>query len=66
MRIWLKDIRQINGMTLADVASKVGISVNAYFMIEKGERNPKVDTAQKIARVLKFNWTKFFPEKKGA
>lgn len=54
-------------MSQACVAEKSGITQSAYFYIENGERRPSVETAKKIAAVLGFDWTLFFPdEKKGA
>lgn len=61
-RIWLKDIRNSNGMTQNIVAYKCGFTREYYNMIESGERgNPlPVPTAQKIAEVLGFNWQRFY------
>ena len=58
-------------MSEKQVADLVGISQPAYHMIECGQKNPSVITAQKIAAVLGFDWTLFFPtpnqkETKGA
>ena len=49
-------------MSEKQVAAFVGISQPAYHMIEHGNKNPAVPTAQKIARVLGFDWTLFYPE----
>lgn len=62
MRNWLKDIRLSKKMSLEDVASRCGITRQTIWFIENGERNPSVDTAQKIANVLGINWTDFFEE----
>ncbi len=62
MRNWLRSIREIKGMSEKQVAALVGISQPAYHMIEHGNKNPAVPTAQKIARVLGFDWTLFYPE----
>ena len=61
MRSWLRSIREIKGMSEKQVATLVGISQPAYHTIEKGERNPSVQTAQRISQVLGFDWTLFFP-----
>lgn len=61
MRTWLRDIRRIKGMTEKSVASQVGISQVAYHYIEHGQRNPTPDVAQRIADVMGFDWTLFYP-----
>lgn len=62
MRTWLRSIRELKQMSEKQVAKLAGISQPAYHMIECGQKNPSVPTAQKIARVLGFDWTLFFPE----
>lgn len=64
MRKWLKDIRQIRGMTEKAVADQAGITQAHYHYIENGQRNPAPDVAQRIADVLGFDWTLFYPRKK--
>ena len=64
MRTWLRIIRIARGMTEKQVAEKVGIAQPVYHRIEKGQGNPKVENAKKIASVLGFDWTKFYPDKK--
>lgn len=67
IRQWLKDIRIEKCMTQKSVAEKVKIAQPSYHQIECGENNPSVETAQRIAAVLGFDWTLFYPdEKKGA
>lgn len=61
MRAWLRDIRRIKGMTEKQVADTVGISQAAYHFIEHGQRNPTPSVAQRIADVLGFDWTLFYP-----
>jgi transcriptional regulator with XRE-family HTH domain len=53
-------------MKQIEVAEKVGITQQMYWMIENGERRPSVETAKKIAAVLGFDWVLFFPDEKGA
>lgn len=62
-RRWLLDIRKSLNLTQEQVASKAGIARTTFASIEKGERNPSVSNAKKIANVLNFNWTIFFEEK---
>ncbi len=33
-----------------------------YSKIERGEANPSVDVAKRIAAVLGFDWTRFFED----
>lgn len=54
----LKKAREELGLTQAQVAEKVGIYVNHYARIERGEVNPSYDTLKAILKVLKINsWT---------
>ena len=57
---WLKDLRLENSQE--SIAKKVGISQQHYSLIEKGEREPSVAVAKRIAAVLGFDWTKFYEE----
>jgi putative transcriptional regulator len=59
-RNWLIQIRAKSKLTQNDVSKRAGISRSGYSNIEIGTRNPSVPTAQKIAKVLGFNWTIFF------
>ncbi|MEC0310141.1 helix-turn-helix transcriptional regulator [Paenibacillus lautus] len=59
-RDWLTKFRTKSAMTHDDVASMVGVSRQYYGMIESGVRNPSVELAKRIAKILKFNWTLFF------
>jgi transcriptional regulator with XRE-family HTH domain len=47
-------------MTHEDVAERAGIQRPYYTMIENGTRNPSVEVAKRIAKVMGFNWTLFF------
>ena len=61
LRTWLRVFRQNRGLSEKEVAQRVGISQTAYHYIETGERTPTTRTAQRIAAVLGFDWTAFFP-----
>lgn len=63
-RHWLKQIREAKGLEQKEVADKVGKTQACYSFIESGDRRPSVELAQKIASVLEFDWTLFFPENK--
>jgi transcriptional regulator with XRE-family HTH domain len=67
MEINLETLRKQKNMTQEEVSERIGIARSSYTNIENGERRPSVETAKKIAAVLGFDWTEFFPdETKGA
>ena len=43
MRLWLKEARTNKGLTMKDMASKLGISESYYCAIENGERQKNMD-----------------------
>ncbi len=43
MRSWLKEAREKNGMTMAEMARKLDISLGYYSLIESGKRQHKMD-----------------------
>ncbi len=57
---WLKQKRLNKRYTQKEVAEKVQIMRASYTQIENGTRRPSVETAKKIARLLDFDWTRFF------
>ena len=48
----LKKLRKDNGLTQVDVASKLGISQQAYASWERGVKKPTQDNLVKIAQIL--------------
>lgn len=62
MREWLKELREKKEFSQFAVAKLAGISQSYYASIECGTRGDKlpVGTAKKIAKVLKFDWIKFY------
>lgn len=60
MRTWLKNFR--GDIPQNQIASATGITQQMYSWIERGERNPSVEVAKKIAAVLGFDWTLFFED----
>lgn len=62
MRTWLKDIRLEKHLTELTVARRAGIAQPFYHNIEMGKKNPSPATAQRIADVLEFDWTRFFTD----
>ena len=45
MREWMEKTRKEKKMTMKDIAKKLDISESYYSMIEKGERQAKLDIA---------------------
>lgn len=43
MRSWLAQARKNAGLTMADVAEKLGVTEGYYSMIEAGKRQKKLD-----------------------
>ena len=60
MREWLVEIRKGTGQSQAEVAERSKIAQSTYAGFESGARNPRVETARKIAQTLGFDWTRFF------
>lgn len=58
----LREKRLQRNLTMRQVSEASNISESFYSMIENGERRPSVETAKKIASVLGFDWTLFYPD----
>ena len=54
MREWLKDKRLAAGLTMSQMADRIGITESSYSKIEAGERQKKMDIeiAQSLSCVL--------------
>lgn len=63
-RTWLVRIR--GDRSQQAIAARCGISQNFYSWIERGERNPSVEVAKKIASALGFDWTLFYEDEADA
>lgn len=50
----LRDAREKEGLTQAQVAEKAGTHVNYYARIERGEENPSYEILHSILKVLKI------------
>lgn len=59
---WLKKMRKSKKMTQQMVAEKCEISFQLYSHIETGRRVPRILVAKKIAKVLDFDWTRFYED----
>lgn len=45
----IKELRKSKNVTLQEVSEKTGISITSLSFYEKGQRNPKIETLQKLA-----------------
>jgi transcriptional regulator with XRE-family HTH domain len=61
MGINLKKARETLDLTQAEVAKKVGINVNYYARIERGEEVPSLDTLESLVKVLKVKSSQILP-----
>lgn len=61
MRAWLAEFR--GSLTHEEVAVAAKISRSTYTNIELGKRNPSVEVAKAIAKVLGFEWVLFFEKR---
>lgn len=51
----LKIIRLEKGLTMVEVAEKLGVSYPVYSQWERGKRTPKEETIQRLAKALEVN-----------
>ncbi|EGO8273425.1 TPA: helix-turn-helix transcriptional regulator [Enterococcus faecalis] len=59
---WLKSKREKLGYTQESFAKEIGIAKTTYASYEQGYRNPTVQTAKKMAKILNVSWTIFFED----
>lgn len=59
-REWLIAFRKAKNLSQSELAEAIGVSQLAVSTYECGSRDPKPKVAKKIARVLGFDWTKFY------
>lgn len=59
-REWLIKYREKRRLSQLDVAKLVDVTQQHYGYIENGLRRPSPQVAQKIAKILNFDWTKFY------
>ena len=64
MREWLTIIRKQQKLSQYDMADLTGLSQSYYAAIETGQRGKPlaVPVAKKIARVLGFDWQRFYTD----
>ena len=58
--IRVKKLRKAHGEQQKELAEAIGVSQISLSTYEQGIRTPKPQVAKKIARVLGFEWTKFY------
>ncbi len=59
-RTWLIDLRLQKNISQEDLAKECDVTQTNICHIENGIRRPSPDLAQKIGKVLNFDWTKFY------
>lgn len=57
---WLKQARVSKGFTQETIARQAGIAKTTYASYEQGQRNPSIENAKILAKILGFSWTIFF------
>jgi transcriptional regulator with XRE-family HTH domain len=64
----IKAARKQAKLTQQEVADKIGIKAQTFQKYERGERNPKIETIQKIADALEIDASDLYdavPDRKG-
>lgn len=59
-REWLIKIRNKKNLSQEKMAILLNIPLSTYSAYEIGTRRPKIEEAQRIAKILRFKWTKFY------
>lgn len=59
-RTWLRRIRNERGLSQKDIANFIGTTTTFYTYVENGQRRPSPEIAQKIGKILDFDWTRFY------
>jgi DNA-binding transcriptional MerR regulator/quercetin dioxygenase-like cupin family protein len=59
-------LRQVHGLTLADVAAKTGVSISFLSSLERGYAKPSIATLQKLAKLYETNVLSFFGQRDDA
>ena len=52
MSLQIKYLRKRNNLTQAEVAKRIGVSASAMAMYERGDREPSIDTLNKLCQVF--------------
>lgn len=51
----MRELREKQGLTQAELAEKIGLTTNGYAKIERNETMPQAESIKKIAQVLGVN-----------
>lgn len=62
MRLWLKEQRKKAGLSSKEIAIACGVSYAHYNFIESGKRRPSPELAQKLGKLIGFDWRLFYEE----
>ena len=57
----LRSIREGRAMSVAELARQTGVSRRMLDYLERGERKPSLDVAQRIAKALRITVARIFP-----
>ena len=60
-RQWLIDLREKANLTRMQTGYHCDVHVTYIAKIEDGERRPSPEVAQKLGKLLGFDWTRFYP-----
>lgn len=60
MRTWFRSARDKKNMSQDELSILAGVHVTTISKIELGERRPSPELAQKLGKLLGFDWTRFF------
>lgn len=59
-REWLIAYREAKGLSQQEVADAAGVTQMMISNIENGVRRPSPKLAMALARIFKFDWTRFY------
>lgn len=66
MQKTLRELREAAGLTMRELAARAGIHESTYNLIEHGKRGLSVKNAKAVSKVLRCDWTIFFPDDKAS
>jgi transcriptional regulator with XRE-family HTH domain len=61
-REWLVKILKKRNLTHQEAADKIGVDRSYLTQIINGKRRPSPKVAQKMGKILRFDWTIFFKD----
>ena len=60
----LRSLRKLHGLKLREVSKKTGLSLSYVSDLERGRKNPSLETCQKFATVYKITLSEMFADVK--